>query len=120
MVGKVATKIPMPIRMRAKQFAMFDALKGLREAIAEKERPSCSEKELAADRIDEINQKLSMLQKGATIEVEYFGEHGMKRCLFSGNVEKVDTYRKTLQVGNVSIGFSEIIDIHLYYLGNAL
>ena len=37
-MGRTTTRIPMPIKQRAKQFAMFDAMKGLTEAIAAKER----------------------------------------------------------------------------------
>lgn len=49
--------------MRAKQFAMFDALKGLKDAIAEKEKEFCSKRELTEERIDEINQTLRLSTK---------------------------------------------------------
>ena len=39
----------MPAKIRAKQFMMFDAMKGLTEAIAAKERQFYPQKELAED-----------------------------------------------------------------------
>ena len=102
----------MPVKMRAKQFAMFDALKGLTEAIAEKEQQFYPKRELTEERICEINQVLMMLRKGDQITVEYSCEYGQKHCVLSGNVEKVDPYWKSLQIQNVAISFSEIMDIY--------
>lgn len=112
MAVKTTIRTPMPIHMRAKQFAMFDALKGLTEAIVEKERQYVPKKELTEEKISEINQKLMMLRRGDPITVEYSCEYGHELCVLSGNVEKVDSYWKSLQVGNITISFSEIMDIH--------
>lgn len=103
---------PMSIKKRAKQFAMFDALKGLKEAIGEKETQSYPKKELSEDKIDELNQKLKNLRKGDRITVEYYCEHGKTYQLISGEVERIDTYWKCIQIRNISISFSEIINIH--------
>ena len=105
-------RTPMPIRMRAKQFMMFDAMKGLTEAIVEKESQHCPKRELTEERICEINQMLITLRKGDQITVEYSCEYGQKHCVLSGTVEKVDMYWKSLQIQNVSISFSEIMDIY--------
>lgn len=111
MAVKPTIRIPMPIKQRAKQFMMFDAMKGLTEAIAEKERQHFSKRELTGERICEINQILMMLQKGDQITIEYSCEYGQKYCVLSGIVEKVDLYWKNIQIQNVSISFSEIMDI---------
>lgn len=72
---------------RAKQFMPFDALKGLREALAEKERELVPKKELSEEEKDELNQRLKQIRKGDRITVEYFqsGEYvkitGMVRCI---------------------------------------
>ena len=112
MAVKTTIRTPMPIKQRAKQFMMFDAMKGLTEAIAEKERQHFSKRELTEERICEINQILMMLRKGDQITVEYSCEYGQKHCVLSGNVEKVDLYWKSLQIQNVAISFSEIMDIY--------
>ena len=36
MVGRATIRTPMPVKMRAKQLMMFDAMKGLTEAIGER------------------------------------------------------------------------------------
>ena len=82
------------------------------KAIAEKERQHFSKRELTEERICEINQILMMLRKGDQITVEYSCEYGQKHCVLSGNVEKVDLYWKSLQIQNVAISFSEIMDIY--------
>lgn len=91
---------------------MFDAMKGLTEAIAEQERQCHPKKEYTEERIDEINKKLMMIRIGDLITVKYSCEYGHEHCVLSGNVEKVDSYWKSLQVSNVSISFSEIVEIY--------
>ena len=90
---------------------MFDAMKGLMEAIVEKERQPFPKRELTEERICEINQILMRLRKGDQITIEYSCEYGQKYCVLSGIVEKVDLYWKNIQIQNVSISFSEIMDI---------
>ena len=52
-MGKVRAK--MPPSQRAKQFAPFDAVVGLRKALLEKEKIKVKRKELSEDMTDEIN-----------------------------------------------------------------
>ena len=54
-------RVPMPASRRAKQFSMFDALKGLKEALAAKERQPEPRKELAQDAIEELNRTINEL-----------------------------------------------------------
>lgn len=54
----------MPPSRRAKQFAPFDALKGLKEAIAEKERIPTPRRILSEDSIVEISAQLTTLKPG--------------------------------------------------------
>ena len=69
-------RAPMPPSKRAKIFSMFDALKGLKEALAAKERIPEERKILAADAIEELNHILTKLEKGTTITVVYYCTHG--------------------------------------------
>lgn len=112
-MAKTTIRLPMPANQRAKQFAMFDAMKGLTEAIAERERQYYSKKELTPERIEEINRILSSLQAGERITVEYYCQYSRQYRTFTGEVKKIDPYWKSLQVGNLAIDFCEIYDCRL-------
>lgn len=108
---KRGPKAPMPPSRRAKQFAPFDALKGLNEAIAAKEKRPMPRKELTDYMIEQINNTLSELRKGQQITVVYYGSLEQEYLQLTGTVVKVDVYWKTLQVNNVGIDFSEIYEV---------
>ena len=110
-MARTTVRAPMPASRRAKQFAPFDALKGLKEAIAEKERIPTPRRILAEDAIAEINEQLSILRKGTMVTVVYYCEYTHEYHQFTGAVVMVDAYWSLLQVGNISIDFSEIAEI---------
>ncbi len=110
---KSTVRIPMPPSVRAKQFAPYQALHGLNEAIREAEKIETPRKILTPDRIEEINDILKSLKKGQLISVIYYEEGESSYILLSGNVVKVEPYFEWLQVGNRAIDFSEIDDIIL-------
>lgn len=101
----------MPPSRRAKIFAMFDALSGLKEAIAEKERIIVPKKCLGEDMIEEINNQLVQLSKGQMVTVVYYGVYEQNYLQYTGPVVKVDAYWSILQVGNISIEFGEIAEL---------
>ena len=55
---------------------MFDALNGLKEALATKKRIPEERKILAVDAIEELNGILSKLEKGSIITVVYYCTYG--------------------------------------------
>lgn len=110
-MGKAATRVPMSVRLRAKQFAMFDAMKGLTEAIAEKEEQFSPRKELSEDRILEISRQLSKINKGDSVSITYYCQYGKQYRHLSGKVLRIDSYWKVIQIGAVSISFDEILEI---------
>lgn len=112
-MARTTVRAPMPASRRAKQFAPFDALKGLKEAIAEKERITTPRRILAEDALCEINELLSMLTKGTIVTVVYYCEYAQEYHQITGTVAAVDTYWSLLQVGNISIDFSEIAAIEI-------
>ena len=71
---------------------MFDAMKGLSEAIAEKERQFTPKKELAADRIEELNECLMELQPGDEVVVDYYCQYESIYRQMSGQIKKIDPY----------------------------
>ena len=111
MVARATIRTPMPIKMRAKQFAMFDALKGLTEAIAEKERQVYPRKELSEERISEINLYLKALTVGDYVSLIYYCWYGRQYRELCGQVSRIDTYWRVVQIGEVSIAFDEIFEI---------
>lgn len=103
-----SVRAPMPRSKRAKQFMPFDALRGLKEAIAAKERFPTPRRYLSEDRIAEIDKILNTLQKGQVVTVVYYGVYEQDYVQLTGPVMKVDPYWHTLQVGNTTIDFPEI------------
>ena len=104
-------RAPMPASKRAKIFQPFDALVGLREAIAVKEYVPEKKRELSEDAIAEVNKSLLELQKGQIVTVVYYGEREQRYLQIKGPVAKVDSYWNTLQIGNIAIDFSEIYEL---------
>ena len=106
-------RAPMPPSKRAKQFSMFDALKGLKEALAAKEHIPEERKILATDAIEELNQILLNLEKGTTITVVYYCTHGQCYNQLTGPLTKIDSFRHSLQLGQVCIDFEDIYEVLL-------
>ena len=104
-------RAPMPRSKRAKQFMPFDALTGLREAIAAKERVIEPRRYPSEDAIAEINAKLLDLQKGQIITVVYYGDYEQRYLQLTGPVIKVDSYWHSIQIENTTIDFSEIYEL---------
>lgn len=103
----------MPPSRRAKQFAPFDALKGLKEAIARKERIPTPRRILSEDAIAEINAQLTSLKPGNIATVVYYCDYAQEYHQITGPVRKVDAYWKLPQIGNMSIDFCEIAEIEI-------
>lgn len=108
-----SVRAPMSNSQRAKQFAPFQALKGLNEAIAEVERIPTPRRILAEDAQEELNQQLSQLRKGTMVTVVYYCIYEQEYHQITGAVIKVDSYWSSLQIGNISIDFSEISKIEI-------
>ena len=113
MAGKANIRTPMPVKMRAKQFMMFDALKGLKEAIEEKERITQCRRELTEDAILELNKTLLDLCNNDFVELTYFGEDSKKYIQVRGRVNSVDTISQLICVGQITLGFKQIYSIQI-------
>ena len=111
MAAKVV-RAPMPRSKRAAQFAMFDALKGLKEAIAAKEKHPEPRRILAEDAVLELNTTLTELEQGQMAPVVYYGVYEQAYKQLTGTVKKVDSFWKTLQIGDITIDFSEIAELY--------
>ena len=96
---------------RAKQFMPFDALKGFREALAEKERIIVPKRELSEEQKEELNLKVQQIQKSDIITVEYFqnGEY----VQITGMVSKIDKISRIIEIVNTKIDFDNIAKLEL-------
>lgn len=101
-------RAPMPRSRRAKQFMPFDALRGLKEAIAAKEKVPTPRRYLSEEAIAEIDKILNTLRKGQMVTVVYYGLYEQDYLQLTGPVMKVDSYWHSLQIGNTIIDFPEI------------
>lgn len=96
---------------RAKQFMPFDALKGFREALKERERVVVPKRVLSEEQLEELDRKFSMVKKGDVVTVEYYlnGEYVM----MTGKVTDVDGMDKSIKIADLKIDVGDIF--HLFF-----
>lgn len=94
---------------RAKQFMPFDALKGLREALIEKERILVSKKELSEEEKEELDRRLKQIQKGDMVTVEYFQYSEYSKV--TGLVRRIHETSRVFEIDNATISFDDISDL---------
>ena len=104
-------KFPMPISERAKQFLPFAAVKGLKEALAKKEKIPVPKVEMTEESAAELNEKMHLIQKGATVTVTYFCDDEYIRL--TGIVMRLDDIFRILRIGDMKIEFDDILDVDL-------
>lgn len=105
-------RAPMSRSKRAAQFAAFDALKGLHEAIKAKEKIPEERRFIAEDEAAEIDRVLRELEKGQVVTAVYFCEYAHEYFQLTGEVAKIDSYWNLLQIGNTAIDFKEIVGLY--------
>ena len=94
---------------RAKQFIPFSALKGLDEEHTRAEKVLCQKRELLEDEAEELNRKLTDIEAGSRIEIEYYrmGEYVKKK----GTVKRVDDVYRVIEVDDKKIKISSIVSL---------
>ena len=103
----------MTREQRAKQFMPFDAMKGLKEALAvrEERRSRVEKRELSDDTIEEISETLAMLETGMKVRIEHYRAcHDVES---RGKVQRIDYAYKYLILDEMKIFFSNIYDIKI-------
>ena len=95
---------------RAKQFLPFDALKGLQEALREKEIEYEEKKELSEETLEELNNKFNQIEKGSFVKIRYY--RNGRYSEIKGIVTYIDYTKRKIQIDKiVNINFCDIIDI---------
>lgn len=96
---------------RAKIFMPFDALKGLRQALKEKEKIVAKKVDLSQDDIEKISKTLSQLKKRQMVSVTYYDGEDYTKIV--GLVSKIDTISQILTVVQTNIKFEDILEISI-------
>ncbi len=101
----------MTRRERAKQFMAFDAMKGLSEALLEREEMhSRTEKHEVSEEQAALNSDvLGSVSRGMEVRMEcHMAFHDV--CL-SGKVDRIDRQARQISVGGRTVPFSDIYSI---------
>ena len=98
---------------RAKQFNPFDAMKGLQEALRDREeRHSRVEKhEISEEMAERVSKTICKLERGMKVQISYY-------CAFhdvvkAGTITDVDYTYKHLKLDNERIWFDDIYSIRI-------
>lgn len=102
-------RVKMDRADRAKQFMPFDALKGFREALEEKERIIVPKRELSEEQKEALDLKMRQVRKKDIITVEYF--HDGEYVQVTGMVSGIDEVGRVLKIVNTKIEMADIIDL---------
>ena len=94
---------------RARQFLPFDALKGYKEAIKEKQIKIVNKKDLSEDDAKMLDYKLNQVQVGMMIKVIYYLENNY--VSLEGMVSKIDKENNVLMIVKNKINIKDIISI---------
>lgn len=96
---------------RAKQFMPFDAMKGLSEALRDREERHLrvEKREITDEAADNISCILSRLERGMRAEIEY--HHAFHDLRAEGMITDISYAYKFLKLDDCKIYFDEIYDI---------
>lgn len=95
---------------RAKLFMPFDALKGLQEALREKEREIEDRRELSEESLSELEKELNRIEKDTNVKIKYYKNN--KYIDITGLVTKIDYIKKKIILeGDIKISLIDIIEL---------
>ncbi|MBE5813013.1 MAG: YolD-like family protein [Clostridiales bacterium] len=97
---------------RARQFMPFDALKGLQEALREKEKEIEDKKELSEESYSQIDRILRKLNAEDDVNIKFYKDK--KYIEVYGKVTKINKLNQMLIINNhTNIYFDDIIKIEI-------
>jgi len=94
---------------RAKQFQPFDALKGLQDALREKEIEKVEKKELTEESLKILSDKLMEIEINDIVKIKYYTNKQYKEI--EGQVRKINVINKKIILDELTINFSDILEI---------
>ena len=96
---------------RARQFLPFDALKGLKEALREKEIEYVEKVELSDESKEILSNKLKLIEKSDIINITYYFNRQYKEV--KGIVKEISAKKQKIILSNdIKINFSDILNIN--------
>ena len=101
----------MPPSQRAKQFAPFDALVGLRKALKDKEKLRIPRKDISEDMAEEIDRNLKKLNSGKIVTVVWYNSLEENYVQLTGECIKIDADKRIIQIEKTDISFDDIYSI---------
>ena len=96
---------------RAKQFMPFDALKGLREALAAKEHIVVPKIELSEEMLEDLDHKFQLLSPGMMVTIVHYDKDEYIKT--TGMIAKISITSRQIQVVNTKIFLDDIKSIEL-------
>ena len=110
----MAERVRMPREKRAAQFAPFDALKGLKEALkmVEYEYERKQKGDVSEETAEKISSIINELEKSTVVKLKYFDDGYDKEYI--GTI-KVDIYEQKVKLNAISktIKLDSLLDIDL-------
>lgn len=95
---------------RAKQFLPFDALKGFKEALREKEIEYVEKRELSEELLEELSKKIREIEKSDNVRIIYYINKQYKEII--GRVQEINIINSKITLyENTKINFNDIIEI---------
>ena len=94
---------------RAKQFAPYASLRGFDEVVRERRRVTTPRRELCDDEAEVISARLSSIERGMTVEVEYYLTDSYVKL--RGRVAGIDPVFRTVKIGGKTVNFDDVISI---------
>ena len=98
---------------RAKLFAPFDAMKGLKEALRDREERHArvARHEISEEQAEENSRVILKLERGMTVEV--YCHHAFHDVIIRGAVTELDLARKMLSLDGENILFDDIYTVSI-------
>lgn len=104
-------RVKMPEIHRAKQFVPFAAVKGLNEALEEKEKVYSQKFVLSDDASDELNFVLNSLAQGDKVKLTCY--NGEEYKTLYGDIITIDTQNRKLRLTGIDVNFSDILTVNI-------
>ena len=96
---------------RAKQFAPFDALKGLQDALRKKEIELEEKKELTETSLKELEEKFNRVKIGKNIKIKFYNDGRYETG--EGILKQIDYNKKRILIEETWINLCDVIEIKI-------
>ena len=98
---------------RAKQFAPFDAMKGLQEALRDREErhTRVERHDISEEQMERNGEILAQLTAGTVVRLECY--HAFHDVTVTGTVSRIDAARRYLKLGTEKYMFGDIYTIEI-------